>query len=164
MLVPLAAACRGESAAAATGRSLRLEGDGRTLVRATASASRCAADSTIAVVAVGAGWAAALAMRLPWPVDSDRVLTAAPLPSLMDAATVAARPVGDSVGPALVSARGTVIVEAGRTLTGRFDVIAPTLPGAPDSVHLTGRFDGVPVNDDLCPPESNRNRAPVPPA
>jgi hypothetical protein len=102
-------------------------------------------------------------MRLPWPTESVRVLTAAPQPVSIGTATVAARPVADSIGPALVSARGTVFVEAGRTLTGRIDVIAPTLPGAPDSVHLTGRFDGVPVNNDLCPPDSNRNRALAPP-
>lgn len=130
---------------------LSLMRDSLPLLSATATASRCPADSTIAVVALGPAWTAALSMRVAWPADTARELPVAATAGAMATAVVAARPVADSIGPALVAGRGTVHLAAGAPLSGWFEAMAATQPGAPDSVRLEGHFDGVTVNDDLCP-------------
>ncbi len=142
-------ACRGQDSAASGGR-LVLEADGRRLVDAHATASRCPADSAIAVVVTERRWAAAFSMRTAWPTDSARSV---PVGQILGPGTavVALRPIADSIAVALVSSRGTLSVEPGALLTGSLDVMAPTAPGAPDSVRVTGHFRDIPVTDDLCP-------------
>jgi len=151
LVFPLLSAChRSETADSIPGRLL-VDRDGRTVLDAPATASRCAADTTIAVTAMGADRVAALSLRMAWPPDSVGELTVVSPPPPPGAASVALRTLGDSAGPALLGVRGSVRFDTGGVLTGLFDVVAPTLPGAPDSVHLTGSFSGVVVNDDLCP-------------
>jgi len=151
LVFPLLCAChRPETTDSIPGR-LRVELDGRAVLDAPATASRCAADTTIAVTAMGVDRVAAISLRMPWLSDSGGVLTVASPPPPPGAASVALRTLGDSAGPALLGVRGSVRLDPGRVLNGLFDVVAPTLPGAPDSAHLTGSFSGVVVNDDLCP-------------
>ncbi len=159
LLLPLIACAGAPGERTGTGR-LRLERDGALLVEAPASASRCAADSTIAIVAIGGEWIAALALRVAWPLDAALQLpiVTAGRPG---SASLAARPVADSVGLAVIGTRGVVHLEPGATLTGRFDAEAPTMPGAPDSVRITGRLEGVRIADDLCPADSSRSSEPV---
>jgi hypothetical protein len=143
-------ACLGHEEAVSTGGRLVLEADGRRIVDARATASRCPADSAIAVAVTERAWAAAFSMRAGWPTDSAR---AVPVGQILGPGTavVALRPIADSIAAALVSARGTLIIEPGTLLAGSLDVMAPTAPGAPDSVHVTGRLRDIPVTDDLCP-------------
>jgi len=151
LLVPLVTTCgRPAGPRSASGR-LQIERDGRPALDAAAAASRCVADTTLAVTATSAAAAAAIALRITGPGDSALTLRVVPPPAPAGAASVALRVLGDSASPALIAERGEVRLDPGTALAGTLDVIAPTLPGAPDTVHLTGRFSGVAVTDDLCP-------------
>jgi hypothetical protein len=152
--LPWLVACVGADGVGATAGRLSAQRDDRLLLEAPATGSRCAADTTIAVVALGAEWVVALSLRIPWPPDSALELRIVPPPAGAGFASVAARPVSDSVGLALIGVRGVVHLDPSTTLTGDFDASAPTQPGAPDSVRLTGRLTGIPIADDLCPGRS----------
>jgi hypothetical protein len=143
-------ACRGREGAVPAGGRLVLEADGRRILDARATASRCPADSAIAVAVTERRWAAAFSMRTAWPTDSAHSVSVGQILG-PGTAVVALRPIADSIAAALVSARGTLIIEPGPLLAGSLDVMAPMAPGAPDSVHVTGRFSDIPVTDDLCP-------------
>ena len=156
-----ACACDGTSSGGEAPGRLTLARKGEVLVDAPASASRCPADSTIALVAIGTEWVAAISVRVAWPSDTARDLTVVRAPGRPGTGVVAARPVADSAGSVLLAARGSIELGPGATMSGRFEVVAPTQPGAPDSVLLTGRFESVLVADDLCPQDSPRIRATV---
>jgi hypothetical protein len=141
-----------DAAPADTGGRLTLAGgDGEVLLDAPALGSRCAIDSTVAVVAVGSEWSTALALRAPWPVDSPLVLTVAPRPTAVGTAALAVRQVRDTVGAAHVAQRGSPRLEPGAELSGEFEVVAAPQAPAADSGRFVGRFPAMPLTVDLCP-------------
>lgn len=150
LLLPLVTACGRAPAPRTTAGRLQLERNGTPVLDAAATASRCLADTTIALTAATGNAAGAIALRVLAPPDTALTLPVR-LPPASAAASVALRVLGDSASPALIAERGEVRLQPGVRLAGTIDAIAPTLPGAPDTVHLTGRFSGVVMTDDLCP-------------
>jgi hypothetical protein len=95
-----------------------------------------------------------MALRAPSPLGAPTDLAVTNGRGGSGTARVAVRAAVPERGVVLVGARGTIHVEPGRTVTGTLDVVAPSAPGAPDSVRLTGSFRDVPLTSDLCPPVS----------
>jgi hypothetical protein len=124
------------------GRSgrLRLERTGRSsggMLDVPAEAAFCAADSTLRITGADRSWTAAIALRTAWPATTLDFA----IDSVMDgpgSAAVAARPIRDSVGTALVAVRGSLHL-AGRTrVAGTVDLLAR---GATDTMRLVGSFE-----------------------
>jgi hypothetical protein len=134
------------------GRSgrLRLERAGRSsggLLDVPAEAAFCAADSTLRITGADRSWSAAIALRTTWPATSLEFA----IDSLIGgpgSAAVAARPIRDSVGMALVAVRGLLRL-AGRTrVAGTVDLLAR---GATDTVRLKGSFEAPSAVPGGCP-------------
>jgi len=147
-------ACRSSEDAAPSppwmGGELRAAKAGHEVLVAAARGSYCPDDSTLALLAVGSEWVAALSLRTPWPAGGGDTLTVGTTGAGLGSARAALRPVSPEVGMALVGARGFVRLEPSATATGTFEFTAATAPSSPDSVRVTGRFIGVPVLSDLC--------------
>ena len=132
------------------GGALRVSRGGVEVLAAAARGAYCPDDTTLALVAVGDRWTAALSLRTPWPAAAADTFTVVAAAGGAGSARAAVRPVSQEVGMALVGARGLVRLRPGRTASGTFDFTAPTGPGSRDSVRVTGTFAGVPVRADLC--------------
>lgn len=132
-LIALLAACGSDGAPAAPG-TMVLEQARRPL---PAVARYCARDTMLSVVALDRDWSAAVALRASWPPDSTRRFTIDSALGVTGSASIAARNMRDSSGEALVARSGTVTLDAGSVLAGRFDATTgdSTVP------RLSGRFE-----------------------
>jgi len=122
-----------------TGR-LRLEQLGRSsrrLLDVPAETRFCSADTSLSILGFDHDWSAVVALRTAWP-PAGRAFTIDSALGGLGSASVAARPLGDSVGVALTAVHGTLRLDGGRRVHGTLDVVAR---GASDTVHLVGRFD-----------------------
>ena len=106
-----------------------------TLVDAAARVRYCARDSVLWLVAVGDRWTGAISMRTAQPFGRHFVI--GPGLAGLDSAAIAARPIADSVGPAVIANRGTLEVSGRDSLAGRF-----TFETGTDSAvqHFSGTF------------------------
>ena len=147
-------ACRDSEDAAPSppglGGQFHVRKAGREVLAAPARGSYCPDDTTLALVAVGSEWAAALSLRTPWPAAQPETLVVGTAENGPPRARAAVRAVSRDVGMALVGARGFVRTAPGAAAAGTFDFTAATAPSSRDSVRITGRFSGIPVVPDLC--------------
>lgn len=120
-----------------------------TLLDMPALARYCERDSSLSVVAVGASWAGALAMRTVWPLNEETQFAVAATLGGAGSAAVAARPTGDSVQAALTGQTGTITVRPGAALGGRIEAGIPGDSGV--ATRLIGRFDDLTVRSGACP-------------
>lgn len=134
---------------ARTGRLVieRVGGGRQRLVDASASATYCRADSLLVIIALDRAWGAGLAVRAPFPFDSQRVLRV--LPALGDSgmAILTVRAIGDSVRAAVVATSGTVTLSAGASATGSFLVTLPPRDSGRVTERLVGAFRFLPTAD-----------------
>jgi len=121
--------------------------EGERLLDLPAQATYCKGDSLLLVVAVGERWSAGFTARGRFPLDSARTYTVHPAVAGDGTASVALRGVTDSVRPALLGSRGTLRLEPGRAATGRFEIVAPPVPGTGTLQYVVGAFRAVPVAD-----------------
>lgn len=119
----------------------------RTLLDVRATATYCERDSTVAVVATGGGWVSAVALRTRWPLADSAWFIVQRLVGSAGTAALALRPVGDSVGRALMSGGGRLALSPGAAISGRIETL---LSGSGDSVRVSGRLENVAVAE-ACP-------------
>jgi hypothetical protein len=148
ILAGAATGCRREQAAADGWGRLVLERTAphpASLGELHAHARYCSRDSLLSIVGTADAWSAALALRTVWP--GERHFTLDSLPGGIGTAMVAARPIHDSVGSALLSRSGSVELDAGTLLAGHFIAEA-----GHDStrVTLSGRFEGMKPDTNGC--------------
>lgn len=128
---------------------IRRAGEGR-LHASAALASYCEADSSLTIVSLSDDGVGGLAARLRWPAPSNpgdslrlgRRLTA------IGTATLAWRPLADSVGRALVADSGTASLSGTDQLSGEARAWATAADSA--VVQLDARISRVPV-ERRCP-------------
>jgi hypothetical protein len=116
-----AASCRQAPAAAGASASLtlrRVSPRAATLVDGPARARYCGRDSVLWFVAIGSRWTGAISLRTPRPWATHFVVQQGL--KGVDSAAIAARPIADSVGVAIVAERGTVDLTRGDTVSGQF--------------------------------------------
>jgi hypothetical protein len=113
-------ACRRPEAGAPSAhlRVDRTAPDARTLLDAPAAARFCNLDGTLTITGIGAPWSAALAIRTAWP-PRGRYAVDSTLGGIGTAA-LAARAMGDSAAAPLVARTGSVDMDSGGALAGRF--------------------------------------------
>lgn len=114
----------------------------RPLLDVVATATYCERDSTVAVAAAGGGWVGAVGLRTPWPLSDSAWFAVHASIGSAGTASLAVRPVDDSVGRALVAGGGRVALAPGTVLSGRIEAL---LTAAGDSMRVGGRLDNVPV-------------------
>jgi len=119
---------------------------GSVLVNGPAQALACRRDSTLAVLAVGDRWAAAVSIRLVLPPDSVARLTIARDLNRIATAMVAIRSLDDSL-IAWSGQSGTLRLTSGDSIHGEFESVVKR-----DSVEggLSGRFTTI-IPADRCP-------------
>ena len=153
LLSLMLAACPGGESLDQPGADGRFEirraGEGR-LHASAALATYCEADSSLTIVSLSADGAGGLAARLRWPAPpnpGDSLRLGRRLAE-MGTATLAWRPLADSVGHALVADSGTASLSGTDALSGG----ATAWATANDStvVRLDVRISGVPV-ERRCP-------------
>jgi hypothetical protein len=111
-----------------------------------ARAFYCSRDSQLTIVTEGGPWSAAFALRTAWPPQSAYTInqtTGSPGTGL-----AAARSVADSVRPALVAIRGSVTLQDGPSISGRFSF---ETGGDSQAVRLSGSFEGMRPDTAGCP-------------
>ena len=119
------------------------------LLEVSVQALFCAADTTLSIVGADRSWSAAIALRTTWP-SSDREFTIDSMVRGLGSAAVGARPLDDSVGAALTSLHGTVLlVSDADRVAGTLDLVARDAKG--DTVRLAGRFDAPAATPGGCP-------------
>jgi hypothetical protein len=115
--------------------------------RARASAVACDAESLITIMAIGSGFSGAIALRARHrgglAAGEFEVRTSA---TGLGTAAAAFRPLGDSLGGALVSLGGAVWIEQADPLSGRFQVVVEGTEGRSDT--LAGSFGGLVIGAD----------------
>lgn len=117
------------------------------LLDAEAHATYCRGDSALVIVALGRSWGAGVALRTPFPPDSERTLRISPTLAGDGSAAVAFRAVGDSVQPAVEVGGGSVTLTRDSSATGSFVVtLAPRARGRA-AERLTGAFRSVATSD-----------------
>lgn len=111
-----------------------------------ARAFYCSRDTQLTIVTEGGSWSAAFALRTAWPPQSAYTINMTT--GSVGTGLAAARPVGDSVRPALVAVRGSVTLQDGPLISGRF-----SLETGSDSqaVRLSGSFEGMRPDTAGCP-------------
>jgi hypothetical protein len=102
-------------------------------------------DSTMTIVGIDDRWSAALALRTPWP--PLRQFTVDSALGAVGTAAVAARPLGDSAGGALIGRHGTILLDSGTAFSGHFTVATG---GDSGGVTLSGRFVDVRADTSGC--------------
>ncbi len=132
---------------AGAGRLVAQRREGERLFDLRAKAFYCAGDSLLVVLAIGDRWSGGLTVRGRFPLDSARTFTVHPAVAGEGTASVALRSVVDSVHTALLGSRGTVRLEPGPAATGRFEFVAPPVPGTGALQYVAGAFRAVPVAD-----------------
>ena len=149
IILLLIAACGGANAdpsAGITGTLVldRVAPAGR-LVNAGVRAAFCARDSSLSLVAVDRAWIMAMRLRTGWPATGH--FTIDTLAVFTGTARLAARPVRDSIGAAIVAARGSIDMAAGARLGGQF-----AAESGRDStlVRLSGHFADVVADTTAC--------------
>ncbi len=112
------------------------------LVSAPAVATYCEPESTLVIVAVGRSWSGGFAIRTRLPLAPPRDFRVQQALAEIGSATAAVRPLGP--GSALLGVGGTVHLEAGDAITGRFEVAVPDSGGLDASVR--GTMTRIPIS------------------
>lgn len=149
LAVLLAISCNDSSPQTATLErgTMRIEREGgAVLLDAPARAMACARDTTLAIVAVGEEWGAALSIRLLLPVDSPLTVPVLTHINRPRSAMVALRTLGDSLH-GWSGVGGTVRLDTGSALAGSFDA---TFRRDTTTMQASGRFSS-PRPADRCP-------------
>ena len=147
----LCCACGPDTPAGQVERGLlvleRTNPEPRALAELAAAANYCARDTMLSVVASSPDWAVAIAVRAPWPADSQRTFAVDSTPAVPDHAAFAARVLRDSAQTAMIGTSGEVVVGGGRALAGRFSAAVKRDSTA---LELGGRFERLTVVE-ACP-------------
>jgi hypothetical protein len=129
---------------------LRLDRAGpssRSLLDVRVKASYCAADTTLTILGADRSWSVAVALRTPWPARS-REFTLDSAVGAQGTAAVAVRPLGDSIGVAMTTVRGSLKLDAGTGVSGTLDFVATS---ARDTQRLVGSLTATSVRPGGCP-------------
>jgi len=149
LLLPILAACPGGESLdqpGADGRfEIRRSGGGR-LHSSAALATYCEADSSLTIVSLSDDGAGGLAARLHWP-SGDSLRFGRRLEAI-GTATLAWRPLADSIRHALVADSGTASLSGTDVLAGHATAWATAVDST--VVQLDARISGVPV-ERRCP-------------
>lgn len=113
------------------------------LVDAAARGSSCEADTTVVAVVLTGRVSAAVAARSRWPLQRARTFAVQGSLGPTGTAAVAIRPLGDSVGAAVVAMRGTLRLEPGDRINGVVDAIV--LDTAGEEERITGSLRDIAV-------------------
>jgi hypothetical protein len=119
----------------------RAAGDVSTVVDGPARASYCAADSLLLIIGVGLTWSSGFAVRTVLPLAETRAFRIQPSLGELGTATAVFRPL--RVGAAEFGTAGTVSLDPGTGVTGRFDLAVPD-SGA-EKRSFRGRWSAIPV-------------------
>ena len=149
LLMIAMAGCRSDSEPPLPSGRLVLERTGagaQRLAELTVTGRWCDSDTTLSLVGANHDWSFAVAVRAPWPADSSQSVTV-DSSRAGGLAAIAVRPIRDSVQHAIVGHSGTVTLEPGPVLAGRYEFVSGT-----DSTvaSFAGRFDDVTVLR-ICP-------------
>ena len=110
-----------------------------------ARARYCARDSVLSIVATSSSWSAAVAMHTGRPFM--RRFTVATQASSPGVAALALRPLRDSIGLALVAVGGSIDLDAGTIIGGKFTAQLGSDTG---QVKLNGTFTGIRADTTGC--------------
>ncbi len=119
----------------------------RTLAAAPASASWCAADSSLVIVIVTSHGDGGAGARLHWPLKSLDTYQVGRRLGAVGSATVAWRPIEDTVRTALIADSGQLRLQTIESsyVSGSFTAWARGLGRDTSLARLDGRLDRIPV-------------------
>ncbi len=104
-------------------------------------ANYCPDDTLLVVIVLGRTWTGGLAMKVLLPLSAARTLSVQPVAGALGTANAAFRPM--TGGKAEFGSGGTIELEPGRVVSGRFEV--PSSDSAGARVVFRGRLSDVPV-------------------